>query len=66
MTNHLIVVLDAHADAVEHDGDKNGALDVSTLHESLDTSSHPRQLTSCISSSSSQCYYQVRYQKFEE
>jgi len=35
---HLVMVLNAHADAVEHNGDKYGALDVSTLDEALDVS----------------------------
>jgi len=30
---HLVVIFDAHADTVEHDGDENGALGVPTLDE---------------------------------
>jgi len=35
---HLVVVLDAHADAVKHDGDEDGALDVPAFDEALDVS----------------------------
>jgi len=55
--NHLVVVLDAHADAVEHDSDEDGALHVSAFDESLDTSPQPGHPSSCSSSSSSSISY---------
>jgi len=54
--DHLVVILDAHADAVEHNSDEDGALHVSAFDESLDTSPQPGYPSSCSSSSSSISY----------
>jgi len=44
----LVVVLDAHADAVEHDGDQYGSLDVPAFDEALDAAPHAARAPSCI------------------
>jgi len=49
VSNHLVVVLNAHADAVEHYSDENGALNVTAFDEAFDVSPQPGQTPSCIS-----------------
>jgi len=49
----LVVVLDAHADAVEHDGDQYGSLDVPAFDEALDAAPHAARAPSCITTISS-------------
>jgi len=48
---HLVVVFDAHADAVEHNGDEDGTLDVSAFDEALDAAAQPGHSSSCTISS---------------
>jgi len=48
----LVVVFDAHADAIEHNGDQDGALNVPAFNEALDTSTHSAHSPTCTVSNS--------------
>ena len=62
--SNLVVVFDAHADAVEHDGDQDGALYVTAFNEALDASTQlPHSPTySATTSSIASLYFSNQFQ----